>query len=65
MESFFSLLQRNVLDTRRWTSHEQLRITIVIWIEHTYHHRRRQRTLGKLTPTEYEAIMTPAAIPAT
>lgn len=61
MESFFSLLQRNVLDTRRWSSREQLRIAIVTWIERTYHRRRRQRTLGRLTPIEYEAIMTPAA----
>lgn len=61
MESFFSLLQRSVLDTRRWTSREQLRIAIVTWIERTYHRRRRQRTLGRLTPIEYEAIMTPAA----
>lgn len=64
MESFFSLLQRNVLDTRRWHSREQLRIAIVTWIERTYHHRRWQRALGKLTPIEYEAIMAPAAIPA-
>lgn len=64
MESFFSLLQRNVLDTRRWHSREQLRIAIVTWIERTYHRRRRQRALGKLTPIEYEAIMAPAANPA-
>ncbi len=64
MESFFSLLQRNVLDTRRWSSREQLRIAIVTWIERTYHRRRRQRSLSRLTPIEYEAIMAPAAIPA-
>jgi len=27
---------------------------IVIWIEHTYNNRRRQRGLGKLTPAEFE-----------
>jgi putative transposase len=48
MESFFSLLQKNVLDTRRWESREQL----VTWIERTYHRRRRQRSVGKLTPIE-------------
>jgi putative transposase len=26
MESFFALLQRNVLDRRRWTSRDELRI---------------------------------------
>lgn len=59
MESFFSLLQKNVLNTRRWDTRDQLRIAIVTWIERTYHRRRRQAALGRLTPTEYESIMTP------
>lgn len=61
MESFFSLLQKNVLNRRRWDSREQLRIAIVTWIERTYHRRRRQVALGRLTPIEYEAIMTTPA----
>ncbi|MGY2012158.1 IS3 family transposase [Nocardia gipuzkoensis] len=60
MESFFSLLQRNVLDRRSWDTREQLRIAIVTWIERTYHRRRRQSRLGRLTPIEYETIMTTA-----
>ncbi|GGK44229.1 hypothetical protein GCM10010124_41320 [Pilimelia terevasa] len=61
MESFFGLLQNNVLNRRTWTTREQLRTAIVTWIERTYHRRRRQRPLGRLTPIEYEAIMTPPA----
>ena len=61
MESFFSLLQKNVLNRRSWTTREELRIAIVTWIERTYHRRRRQPRLGRLTPIEFEAIMnTPA-----
>jgi putative transposase len=60
MESFFSLLQNNVLDTHRWVTREDLRLAIVTWIERTYHRRRRQRRLGRLTPVEYETIMKPA-----
>jgi putative transposase len=56
MESFFALLQRNVLDRKRWNTREELRLAIVIWIERTYHRRRRQRALGKLTPIEFETI---------
>lgn len=56
MESFFSLLQKNVLDRRRWSSRQELRLAIVIWIERTYHRRRRQRALGKLTPIEFETV---------
>ncbi len=57
MESFFALLQKNVLNTRRWDTREQLRIAIVTWIERTYHRRRRQDVLGRLTPIEWETIM--------
>ncbi len=61
MESFFSLLQKNVLDRQPWTTREELRIAIVSWIERTYHRRRRQTRLGRLTPTEFETIMTTPA----
>jgi putative transposase len=62
MESFFSLLQKNVLDRRRWDTREELRIAIITWIEErTYHRRRRQAALGRLTPIEFEAIMTTPA----
>jgi len=61
MESFFALLQNNVLDRRTWTTRQELRIAIVTWIERTYHRRRRQAALSRLTPIEYETIMaTPA-----
>ena len=58
MESFFSLLQKNVLNTRTWTTRDELRIAIVTWIERTYNRRRRQLRLGRLTPVEYETNMT-------
>ena len=54
MESFYSLLQKNVLDRKRWKTRDDLAYAIVYWIEHTYNHRRRQRGLGKLTPVEFE-----------
>ncbi len=60
MESFFALLQKNVLDSRRWTTRHELRLAIVTWIERTYHRRRRQRPLGKLTPIEFETIYSAA-----
>ena len=60
MESFFSLLQKNVLNTRRWDSRDPLRLAIVTWIETKCNRRRRQRALGKLTPVEFETIYTAA-----
>ena len=64
MESFFSLLQKNVLNRRTWATREELRIAIVTWVEKTYHRRRRQAALGRLTPIEYELIMTTTATQA-
>nr|WP_267128547.1 DDE-type integrase/transposase/recombinase [Nocardioides sp. dk4132] len=64
MESFFALLQKNVLDRRTWATREELRIAIVRWIERTYHRRRRQAALGRLTPIEFETIMTAPATQA-
>lgn len=62
MESFFALLQRNVLDRQRWSTRAEPRLAIVTWIERTYH--RRQRALGRLTPIEFELLHTPAATAA-
>lgn len=59
MESFFALLQNNVLDRRTWTTREVLRTAIVAWMERTYHRRRRQLRLGRLTSIEFETTMKP------
>lgn len=56
MESFFSLLQKNVLNRHPWNTRHDLRLAMVTWIEKSYHRRRRQRRLGKLTPIEFETI---------
>jgi len=56
IESFHSLLQKNVLNTRRWETKAELRLAIVTWIEKKYHRQRRKRRLGRLTPVEFEAL---------
>jgi transposase InsO family protein len=61
MESFFALLQKNVLDRTKWRTRQELRLAMVTWIERTYHRRRRQRGLGRLTPIEFEIINSQAA----
>jgi transposase InsO family protein len=62
MESFFALLQKNVLNRRRWRTRHELRI--VTGTKRTYHRRRRQERLGRLTPTEFETSMTTSALQA-
>ena len=61
MESFYSLLQKNVLNRRRWRTRDELAYEIISWIEHTYNRRRRQRGLGSLTPVEFELAFTDPA----
>jgi putative transposase len=64
MESFFALLQKNVLDRRSWAIRDDLRIEIITWIERTYHRRRRQARLGRLTPIAYETREIPQRVGA-
>ena len=52
---YFHVLNRR----HRWATRDELRLEIVTWIERTYHRRRKQAALGRLTPIEYELIMTP------
>lgn len=61
MESFFNLVQTNVLDRKKWATRLELRLALVRWIGGTYNRRRRQRALGKLTPLEYEITYQPTA----
>ena len=64
MESFFSLLQKNVLDRQRWRTRAELTSRIVNWVERTYHRRRRQPRLGRLTPVEFELVFNTQATAA-
>lgn len=44
----------------RWDTRDELLVAFA-WIERTYHRRRRQTRLGRLTPIEFETIIRPAA----
>ena len=57
-QSFWSLLQTNVLNQQRWATRQELRLAIVVWIERKYHRQRAQDTLGGLTPIEFEEKLT-------
>jgi len=61
IESFWSTMQRELLDTRRWTSKDQLASAIFEWIEAWYNPRRRHTSIGMLSPVEFEALHTHAA----
>jgi transposase InsO family protein len=61
IESFWSTMQRELLDTRRWTTKAELASAIFEWIEAWYNPRRRHTSLGMLSPVDYEALHTQAA----
>jgi putative transposase len=61
MESFWSTMQRELLDRRQWQSRHQLATAIFEWIEGFYNPIHRHTSIGSLSPAEYEAHHTPAA----
>jgi putative transposase len=60
IESFWSTMQRELLDTRTWDTQAQLASAIFEWIEGWYNPRRRHTSLDMLAPAEYEALHTAA-----
>jgi transposase InsO family protein len=62
MESLFSLHQKNLFNRPRWRTRDELISETIVWIEHTYNRRRRQRGLGKLSPVEFELAFTPPCL---
>ena len=61
-ESFFSTLQRELLDQRsRWPSRRELSLTIFEWIESWYNPRRRHSSIENVSPIDYENLHSDAA----
>lgn len=54
IESFWSTLQRELLDQSSWETPEQLGTAIFEWIEAWYNPRRRHTSLAMLSPVDYE-----------
>ncbi len=61
IESLWATMQRELLDTRRWTSKAELASAIFEWIEAWYNPRRRHTALGMLSPADFDALHTHAA----
>jgi len=64
IESFWSTMQRELLDQRRWDNQQQLATAIFEWIEAWYNTRRRHTSLDMLAPVEFEALHTAAVTAA-
>ncbi|AXN45019.1 hypothetical protein DSM43518_05010 [Mycobacterium marinum] len=57
MESFFSLLRKNVLGRRRWETREHLRIAIATWTETHLPPPPSASRSWPVAPVRFEAIM--------
>lgn len=53
-ESFFSILQRELLDTHTWANRRQLALAMFEWIEAWYNPHRRHSAIGSLSPINFE-----------
>ena len=54
IESFWSTMQRELLDRRTWTTRDDLATAIFEWVEAFYNPVRRHSALDYLSPAEYE-----------
>lgn len=59
-ESFFSTLQRELLDEHDWDNRDQLALAVFEWIEGWYNPTRRHSSIDMLSPIDYEQANTPA-----
>ena len=58
MESFWSTMQIELLDRKRWKTRVELSNAIFEFIEVFYNRRRRHSQLGYISPIEFETTMT-------
>jgi len=63
-ESFFSTLQRELLDQHHWTTRRQLALAVFEWIEAWYNPRRRHSSIDNLSPITFETINSPEQLAA-
>lgn len=61
IEAFWSRMQVELLDTRRWKTRVELANAIFEYIEIFHNRRRRHSALGMRTPIEYEQLQTTLA----
>jgi transposase InsO family protein len=64
MESFWSTMQRELLDRQHWDTRAELSSAIFEWIEAFYNPVRRHTSIGHLSPIEFEALHTAAEVAA-
>jgi transposase InsO family protein len=59
MESFWSRMQVELLDRKRWNTRVELATASFEYLEIFHNRQRRHSSLGMLTPVEFEARQGP------
>jgi transposase InsO family protein len=59
IESFWSRMQVELLDRKRWRTRVELANAIFKYLEIFHNRQRRHSALGMLTPVEFEAVHQP------
>lgn len=54
MESFWATLKRELIDRKKWTTMEELKDAIFLYIEVYYNRKRRHSALGYQSPLDFE-----------
>ena len=62
IEAFWSRMQVELLDSRRWKTRVDLANAMFEYIEVFRNRRRRHSSLGMLTPIEFELLKTTRAV---
>jgi len=60
IEAFWSRMQVELLDRRRWTTRVELANAIFEYLEIFHNRQRRHSSLGMLTPIQFETVSTVA-----
>jgi putative transposase len=55
-ESFFATLKKELIHRRSWPTKAELRTEVFEYIEVFYNRRRRHRSLGQLSPVQFETL---------
>lgn len=59
-ESFFATLKKELVHRRSWPTRRELQSAVFDYIETFYNRERRHSTLGYLSPSEYEKMISPS-----
>jgi putative transposase len=63
-ESFFATLECELLDRRKFRTHDEARLAIFQFIEGWYNQHRRHSALGQRSPVQYERALKAPVAPA-